>query len=255
MLFSYDKESPEWALTEEYNYCENLTEKKILRVVLTWQTFVNQRYADKELRRNHYNNRAKKGCLRGSEMERLYKYIADAIPDDKDPAHFVACVFELWENRDSYKLYTRLELDKLAGLAFPSLKHMYNNADRLVALWLAIPDYIPKDFIPNDDLKKRDIEIIERKVVRWCTGHNKTPVEFWTDIREMKLLDARYMKYSISLVECKEEVEAFWECSIEELMAFLEKMQATLQSNQDALFLQHLSASIEYKNLSILEDE
>jgi hypothetical protein len=264
MLHSYD--IPEWAEDEEYDYCESLTEMKILRVVLTYQAFVEQRYTKK--RRFTYNtyDATKRGCIRriDSRVHKAYEKLVDLIPDDRDPAHFVAYVFESWRNRDIYQKLTFHSLDEKSGVAYPSLKFIYTNADKLTKDWLTIRRYKPTGFVPVDDLRERDVNIIENKVNRWCAAHDRRPADFWTSPETFYTLNPAYIQCSTSIKENREEVEAYWRMTLEELYGEMVRMRGLIEKFQDQTYLaikhrneerRKLGLEPEYENLDVLEDE
>ena len=264
MLHSYDV--PEWAVGEEYDYCESTTEMKILRVLLTWRMFVQQRYTNRvKLTYDTYDG-TKRECIRrvDSRIHKRYEALVDAIPDDRDPAHFVAHIFESWRNRDIYHKLKHYSLEEKSGIAYPSLKFIYLNAEFLVEDWLAIPKYRPTGFVPVEDLKKRDINIIENKVNRWCTAFDKTPADFWTSPETFYTLNPAYLRCSTSLEENRKEVEAYWGMTLEELFVEMTKMRGIIERFQDQTFLaikhrneerRKLGLEPEYDNISVLEDE
>jgi len=262
----HDYSVPEWAMDEEYDHCQSLTEMKILRIVLTWLLFVNQRYTKNTLLKYNTYDSTKRGCIRRLDfrVQNAYEKLADLIPDDKDPAHLVSYAFEVWKNRGIYHKLKYHDLGERSGVAYPSLKFLYSNAEVLVKDWVLIPKYRSTGFVSAEDMKKRDIQIIENKVKRWCATYDKTPVDYWTDPKALYGLNPAYLKCSTSAQENRKEIEAYWGTTVEHLVEVLERIGIALERYQDNTYMalkernkkrRELGLEPEYDHLDMLEYE
>jgi len=234
-MYDYDAGWPDYCYEDnEYTFCEDITEAKVLRLLKTYADFA-LRYTQQPVCRTFrpeviVNRKKKRKTLKTFRNSRFYKpfrKLVDAL-GDRDPAHYVSFVFETWGNRDFYAKYLFHEVDERRGIAFPSLSCVVDNYDadkdsdaesELVPQFLE-SDFTYKSFVPIDDLVKRDKKMLENKVRQWCITQDKPPEDYWRVMEHLfpPHLSARYIPYFDSLKEHEWVIKEEFDLTIKDLL-------------------------------------
>jgi len=215
---------PDYAYDDvDYEACWSPGEVKILRMVKTYNDFVYQRYSSRPtLAHDNYTPNKKGKCLRNSQYHKAFIEIVENL-EDRDPAHFISYVFELWPNRHNYHKYVFFGLEEYSGVAYPSWKAICTNWKVLVDEFLALSDFKPQSFIPLDDLGKNYREVMAWKIQQVCAEKQISVEEYWLDGEHLfpPFLYARDIKYTESLQEHAKLVEKKFGFSLEDLHEYL----------------------------------
>lgn len=244
MLFDYTL--PDYAEGDpDYKYCKNFTEVEILRMVKTYVDFVKQRYSKRIIGHTSFKPKGKYGkCLRTTPR---YKELAEIVAGlkQRDPAHFIAFVFEFWPKRKAYAKFVDLGYSEIPGCAYPSWKYIINNKDQLLEYFHNRPEYTPKDFVPKDDFKLNYSVAVENRMRRWCGFHGKTPREYWLTGQHlfppyMSSKDFPYAcEHKDGLKDYEEDIEEEFGFTLKELGEFLIELEALQDMVYDARYAAH----------------
>jgi hypothetical protein len=238
---------PDYAVGDPfYDGCEGDPIRiRVQRFLHTYVTFVKQRYGQSSFR---FVKHTTYPALMGTRWVKLFEEGLGGL-GDRDPAHLMAYIFDNFSARKSKFAKKHSKQRGAIGLAYPSVEHLACNLKDYVEEFLAIREYKPTQFIPVDDLAKRDEAVMEHLVGRWCSLTGKTPKDYWLVPQHIlpPFLTSRDIPYAKSLWENEGAVKEHYDMTIEELRAQLKALEEALE-HASAKRYEELEALGEYLN-------
>ena len=233
-MYDYDGGWPEYCYdNDEYTFCGDVTEAKVLRLLLTYKDFA-LRYTQQPVCRTfrpeivtHKKTKRKTSkTFRNSWFYAVFRKLVETL-QDRDAAHYMSFIFEGWGRRDFYAKYLYHEADEERGYAFPSFKYIAESYPTLVPQFLN-SSFTYKSFIPVDDFAARDRKMLDDKVREWCMATGKTPEDYWRVPEHLfpPHLSSRYIPYFDSLREYEWVIEEKFGLTIKDLLRDLPYIEA-----------------------------
>lgn len=263
--FFFDDTYPDYAYQDkDYQHCKNLDEVKVLRLIKTYSDFVHQRYNQQvQFVYDTFKPNDKGKSLRTTPLfKNLKEYILPGI-EGRDPAHFIAFVFESWGRRKHHAAYAKH--DAGSGYMYPSWNHIIKNYEALVEQFKNNPAYKPKDFIPKDDFVANYKDAVENRMRRWCVTHDKTPRDYWLTAKHLfpPFLSSKEFPYACShpggLREYAKEIEEKFEFTLDELKEFIVELEELEKQEFDKAYQkntirQKAGLPMAFNNIKTLDD-
>lgn len=222
---------------DDYEDCQNNSERRALRVLKTYHDLVSQRYYDP------YPFPYKDFKLRGNRQLRLHgkkylrglEYIGDHL-EGRDPARFVAFIFELWSSHSYYHVFKRLGWKERSGVQFPSITKIIEHKEALVKYFLTMPDEPPKNFIPVDYHISRRKKAVEERVQRWCSAFDKGTWDYWRSHLNPYAMPYQDLDYAESFWELDEKFQKEFGLSAQEIRDALQEIDEAADKAENKLY-------------------
>lgn len=245
MLFDY----PELEYGQDdsdYKNCKNFDEVKVLRLVKTYVDFVLQRYSTRvNMGFTNFNPNSRGKSLRTTSLFRdLVTNVTDHLKD-RDPAHFIAFVFEFWPKRSAYSAFLKKDVAEHSGFAYPSWRFILLNSAELLRSFHNQPNYTPRDFVPVDDATTQYAEAVENRMWRWCNQYGKTPRDYWLNPANLfpPFLSYREFPYAYAhehgIKHYAREIKKKFDFTPRELKQFLKDLEVAQDELFDASYALH----------------
>lgn len=197
MMYGREDTLPDYALEDDrYRGCENGTEAKILRLLLTYRELARRHELNPPIGWVSFLPDENGRSLR--DRRKIYSVAEDIVAElgDSDPSFFVSFMFEVWAGRK--KVAPKLGNRSLSGVAYPSWHYVSVEWPDIVERFLRVRDYQPTTHASKEQLGGRIEEALEEKAQRWIAeSEGRTEEDYWLNPRHIvwPYFESRHIKH------------------------------------------------------------